>query len=94
MAREQMTFESWVVEKGREKLLDKLRDLDRDMYNCQETIRPETYVKFKEDKMQKIREHIDVIANEGKRNNVEVYLNSKYPDRVYFSYIFYVPFSI
>lgn len=92
MAREQMTFEQQVIEDGRQKLLKVLDDRNRDMYNIEES-EPEVYVKRTPEEMEKIRENFTLIAEEGRKRNIEVYLNSSYPKRVFFRYIFFVPFT-
>lgn len=92
MAREQMTFEKQVIEDGRRKLLKKLNTIDRDMYSIEDS-EPEVYIKRSDDEMKRIKENFENISDEGKKRNIEVYLNSSYSNRVYFRYIFFVPFS-
>lgn len=91
MARRKKTFEEMIIDGGRRRLLQKLEYSSRDMYNMEESKEPEVYITYSRKNIEKVWAQFDAVVNEGKRRNVEVYLNSKYPNRLYFRYIFYRP---
>ena len=88
MTKKKKSFEEKIIDEAREHLKKQLYDyLELDEKG--NPIEPKVGIPFSKRKMEEIKASFEDIVAEGKRRNVEVYLNSKYPNVLYCKYIFF-----